>query len=74
MKGLIVRDLDQVGEAAKRGIRPGDVILDANQTPLENAAALKQILAQAKKAGHEFVLLRVARGNNLVFVTVAVGK
>src|SRR5262249_44217471 len=32
VKGLVVEEIDRTGEAAKRGIRPGDIILDINQT------------------------------------------
>ena len=60
------------GEAAKRGIRPGDIILEANQSAVETIDGLRSALKDAKKSGHDFALLRVARGNDVVFVTVSV--
>ncbi len=72
VKGLVVDDLDRTGEAAKRGIRPGDVVVDVNQTAIDSAATLKQALAAAKKSGRDFALMRVARGGDMIFVTVAV--
>lgn len=71
VKGMLVTELDRAGEAAKRGMQPGDVILEANQNPVESIAALKQALADAKKAGNQFALLRVQRGENAMFVTLA---
>lgn len=72
IKGLIIDDLEMNGEAAKRGLRPGDVILEANQQAVETIAALKDALQAAKKANREFALLRIQRGANVVFVTVSV--
>lgn len=72
LRGLIVDALDGAGEAAKRGLRPGDIIVDANQQPIETVDALRGIIKDAKKAGHDFVLLRVMRGPEVTFVTVSV--
>lgn len=71
-KGLIIDDLDMAGEAAKRGLRPGDIILEANQQPVESVAGLQDALKDAKKSGHDFALLRVARSQEVMFVTVSV--
>ena len=72
VKGLIVDDIDMTGEAAKRGLRPGDIILEANQTPVDSVDGIKAALKEAKKSGHDFALLRVARGDDVMFVTVSV--
>lgn len=72
LRGLIVQDLDMTGEAAKRGIRPGDIILEANQTVVETAEGLRAALKDAKKSGHDFALLRVQRDEDTAFVTVSV--
>ena len=72
LKGLVVAEIDPAGEAAKRGIRPGDTILGVNQQEVETIAALKAAIDQARKSGHDFVLLRVGHGKDVVFVTVSV--
>ena len=72
LKGLVVVEIDPAGEAAKRGIRPGHTILEVNQQPVETVAALKATIADAKKSGHDFALLRVGHGADMVFVTVSV--
>lgn len=71
-RGLIIDDIDMGGEAAKRGLRPGDIIIEANQSPVENTEDLRAALKDAKKAGREFTLLRVARDAEIMFVTVSV--
>lgn len=72
VRGLIVDAIDATGEAAKRGVRPADIIVEANQTVVESAAALRAAIAATKKDGREFMLLRINRGNDVVFITVAV--
>ncbi|MES2984217.1 MAG: DegQ family serine endoprotease [Pseudomonadota bacterium] len=71
VKGLIVDALDRTGEAGKKGIVPGDVIVQVNQQPVDSVEALKQGLKAAKKSGHGYALLQVRRGDEVVFVTVS---
>lgn len=72
VRGLIVDDVDVSGEAAKRGIRPGDILLEANQQPIDSVEALRAAVAAAKKSGHEFVLIRLVRGQDVAFATLSV--
>ncbi|MFZ4540706.1 MAG: DegQ family serine endoprotease [Rickettsiales bacterium] len=72
VRGLIVDAIDPGGEGAKRGIRPADIIVEANQVVVETTNALRNALKEAKKSGHDFALLRVQRGEDVVFVTVSV--
>ena len=72
LKGLVVVEIDIAGEAGKRGIRPGDTILGVNQQDVDSIATLKAGIDEAKKSGHDFVLLRVGHANEMVFVTVSV--
>ena len=70
--GLIVDSIDPAGEGVKAGLQPADIIVEANQVSVETADALRAALKDAKKSGKEFALLRVQRGENVVFVTVPV--
>jgi serine protease Do len=70
--GVVVAALDRSAEAAKRGVQPGDVILDVNQQPVEKAGDVKKGVEAAKKSGHDFALMRVARGEQTMFVTISV--
>ena len=69
--GLIVDSIDPQGEGAKRGLLPADIIVEANQVAVDTVDALRAALKDAKKAGHDYALLRVQRGENVVFVTVS---
>ncbi|MBX5478381.1 MAG: DegQ family serine endoprotease [Pyrinomonas methylaliphatogenes] len=60
LQGLIVADVDPDGPAAQAGIRPGDVIQEANRQPVRTPAELESIIRQA---GDHPVLLLVARQN-----------
>ncbi len=72
IKGLLVTELDRNGDVAKQGVRPGDVITDVNQTPVAKPEDVSAQVAAVKKARREFLLMRIARGSALQFVTVPV--
>ncbi len=72
VKGMVIDALDRAGEAAKRGLQPGDVIVEANESAAESAADVQKALVAAKKAGRDFALLRVFRNGDFLFATVPV--
>jgi serine protease Do len=71
-RGLIVVQIITDGEAAKQGIRPGDIILDVNQTAVRTVDDVNATLVAAKKAGRSFALMRIQRGENVQFITMPV--
>ena len=71
-KGVVVDGIDREGEAAKRGIRPGDIILEVNQTAVDSSDAVNAAIKAAKHAGRDFALVRVVREKDAFFVTVSV--
>ena len=40
--GLLVVNVDQNSEAERKGIRPGDIIQEVNQTPVNKISELKK--------------------------------
>jgi Do/DeqQ family serine protease len=66
--GLVVSDIDPGGPAAEAGIRPGDVILEANRQTVRSAADLQRAIG---KSGT--ILLRVNRQGANAYVTVRPG-
>jgi len=66
-RGVLVTEVK--GAAAKAGLRPGDVILAVNATPVANPQELKQLIA---KAGERVALL-VHRDNSEIYVPVKLG-
>lgn len=70
--GLFVLDVQDIGIAAERGIQAGDVLVDANQEPLDSIAKLEGVFKAAKADKREYVLLRVMRRGDARFVTLPV--
>jgi serine protease Do len=68
--GLAVVDVAHGSEAAKRGVRPGDVIVDVNGAPVKSAADLKKAFESARKAGRNFALVKIARSKEEAFITL----
>jgi serine protease Do len=69
--GVVITDIDPDGAAAEKGLRQGDVILEAAGHPVARPADVSKALSDAKKAGRKAVLLRVKTGDNTHFVALA---
>ncbi|MCC7417895.1 MAG: DegQ family serine endoprotease [Acidobacteria bacterium] len=66
-KGLVVQQVDPDGRAADAGLRPGDVIEQANRAPVDSVDALR---AAVQRSGDRPVLLLIRRDGTSLFVTV----
>jgi len=73
-KGVAIAGVDASSDAAQKGLRRGDVILQAGGHPTHAAADVRAAVAQAKKDGRHQVLLFVARGGQHIFVPVEIGQ
>jgi serine protease Do len=67
----VVTELDPEGSAAQKGLRPGDVILDAGGKPVTGPEDVVKALDVAKKEGRHAVLLRVKSGENTHFLAIS---
>ena len=67
----VVEGIESAGETFKRGIRPGDVLVEVNQSPAPTVDAVKGAIAAAKKGGRNYLLVRIFRGGELLFVTLS---
>ena len=67
-QGAAALKVDPVSPAARAGIRPGDVIVAANDQPIGNAKALLQVVRKAKSG--EVLRLRVQRQDGRFFTGV----
>ena len=67
--GLLITNVEQNSDAERKGIRPGDIIQEVNQTPIANIKSFKDIIKiiKVKKRG---VLLLINRQGNINFVAL----
>ncbi len=66
--GVVVSSVDEAGAAARAGVRPGDVITEANREPVKSARDFTRILGQMRRGAN--LLLLVRRDGNSRFVVV----
>jgi serine protease Do len=65
--GLVVEDVQ--GRAAEAGIRPGDVVLSVDGTPVQSIPQLRDLVHTHDKQ----VALLIQRGDNRLFVPIGLG-
>jgi serine protease Do len=68
--GVVVTNVDPDGSAAQKGLKVGDVILEAGGKSVTTPGQVASVLSEAKKAGHKAVLLRVKSGDETHFVAL----
>ncbi len=71
-EGLYVTAIDPSGTAAQKGLRRGDVILEASGQPVNTRGELAAAFDAARKDGRKSVLLRVKSAEGTRFVAVPV--
>jgi serine protease Do len=67
-KGMLIVDVDQGGVSGRIGIRPGDVILQVNQTAINSEDDFYSVVSEA--ASRSTVLFLIQRGINGYYVTL----
>jgi len=68
VEGVLVSSIDESGPAARAGIRPGDMITQANREPVKNTRDFARILGQMRRGAN--LLLLVRRDGNSRFVVL----
>jgi len=66
-EGLVIDEVS--GPSAQAGVRPGDVLLAVNGTPVSSVEQVRSVVAGAEKS----VALLVQRGKDRIFVPVKLG-
>jgi serine protease Do len=67
-EGLLVTKVDENGDAARKGLQPGDVILQVNQKPVNSLADMRDALKAGKAKNSVMLLVRTREGDGLVFI------
>ena len=71
VKGVVVLEVDPQSPAAQKGVRAGDVIVEAAQDPVSGVADVSASIEKVRKAGRRAILLRLEDGKgDLRFVAV----
>ncbi len=73
VRGTLVVKVKSGSAAERRGLKPGDVIMQAGRTPVATPADLATVVQEAAAADQKNVLLLVNRQGEQWFVAVAVG-
>lgn len=69
-KGVLVTEVKQDGPAAEKGLRPGDMIIEADHKQVRTPADLGKAVEEGRKAGSKSVLLRVENPQQLRYVAL----
>jgi serine protease Do len=71
-QGLVVREVDPESDAARKGVQAGDLLTEANQTPITSTADLEAQVEQAREAGRRSLLVLLRRQGDPRFVALSV--
>jgi serine protease Do len=70
--GLVITSVEPTSDAAQKGIRAGNVIMQAGGSPISTVAQLNEAVNRARSANRQ-LLLQVTNGAGRGFVAVDVG-
>jgi len=68
--GVVITDVNADSDAAAKGLRPGHVIVEVNQTPVTSPSEVKAALDAARDSGRSSVLLLVQRDGSMSFLAL----
>lgn len=69
-EGVVITSVDNDSDAAQKGLKPGDVILEVNQNGVTTPKAINKFAENARRSGRSSVLLLVSRDGDVRFVAV----
>ena len=71
-KGVVVTDVGQTGPAADRGIRPGDVIVEVQQSEVSQPADVQSRIDDARRQKRPSVVMLVQSGDGMRWVPLPI--
>ena len=74
LNGVAVLDVAETSDAYEKGIRAGDVIVEAGRTKVTDVNDISDIFENAINSGRKSILLLVKRGDNSRFVGLSLSK
>ncbi len=73
-KGVVITDVSPNTAAADRGLKPGDVIMEVQQTKVLAAADIQKQVDAARKADRKNVLMLIQREGGVQYVPLSISK
>jgi len=73
-KGVVITDVAPNTPAAERGLRPGDVIMEVQQTEVAAPADVQKLVDAARKADRKNVLMLIQREGGVQYVPLSLAK
>jgi len=73
-RGVLITSVDQSSDAALKGLRRDDIIVQANGAPVTTAAEVAAAVTAAKKADRQSILLGVHRGGRTSFLPLKISE
>ena len=72
--GVVITNVDPNGQAAERGLQPGDVILSVGEAKVSDPGDVEKRVSDAKAGGLKAVLLRIRSGDQTRFVALSFAR
>ena len=69
-KGVVVTNVQDAGNAATRGLKPGDVIVEVQQEPVNTPADVQERVDRFRRQNRRTVLMLVQSGDGLRWIPV----
>jgi serine protease Do len=73
-QGVVVTNVDPNGQAAERGVQPGDVILSVGDSDVTQPGDVEKLVQTAKTDGLKAVLLRIKSGDQTRFIALTFAR
>jgi serine protease Do len=73
-KGIVVTEVKPDSPAAEKGMRPGDLIIEADHKPVRSPADLAKMIEDGRKAGSKSLLLRVENPQQLRYIALPLAE
>jgi len=71
--GVVVTEVEEDSDAAERGLRPGDLIVEIDQEPVTLPDEVRHHLEKAREEGYRVVTLLVLRNGEYQWIALRIG-
>ena len=73
-KGVVITGIEAQSDAARKGLQPGDIIVEVNQANVNSPGDVEAKVQEALELDRRSVLLQVRRGNDLNFIALRISS